>query len=175
METALSAKPAPAGRLKFFIGGGLIIAAIIFLVVNSLSAPGSTQFYMTVDELLAKGKQMVGKDVRLSGAVIGDSIKVDPSSMTIRFTIVNIPNDINEIDRLGGIAVVLKNAVINPKAGRINVTYQGVKPDLLQDEAQAIMTGKLADDGVFIANELLLKCPSRYEEAAPQQSGAPVK
>ena len=38
-------------------------------------------------------------------------------------------------------------------------------PDLLQHEAQAIMTGRLGDDGVFYADELLLKCPSRYEES----------
>ena len=45
-----------------------------------------------------------------------------------------------------------------------------VKPDLLKDEAQAIMTGELRSDGKFYASELLLKCPSRYEEAAPGQA-----
>ncbi|NJL57955.1 cytochrome c maturation protein CcmE [bacterium] len=33
-------------------------------------------------------------------------------------------------------------------------------PDLLQHEAQAILTGTLGDDGVFYATELLLKCPA---------------
>ena len=42
-------------------------------------------------------------------------------------------------------------------------------PDLLQNEAQAILTGQLGADGVFYADELLLKCPTRYEEAVPQQ------
>jgi cytochrome c-type biogenesis protein CcmE len=49
------------------------------------------------------------------------------------------------------------------------VVYKGVKPDLLKDEAQAIMTGKIGADGTFTATELLLKCPSRYEEAVPSQ------
>ena len=44
-----------------------------------------------------------------------------------------------------------------------------VKPDLLQHEAQAIMTGVVGEDGVFYATELLLKCPSRYEEGVPEQ------
>ncbi len=43
-------------------------------------------------------------------------------------------------------------------------------PDLLQNEAQAIMTGKIGEDGVFYASELLLKCPTKYEEAVPEQS-----
>ena len=43
-------------------------------------------------------------------------------------------------------------------------------PDLLQNEAQAIMTGKMGEDGVFYATELLLKCPTKYEEAVPEQA-----
>jgi cytochrome c-type biogenesis protein CcmE len=48
--------------------------------------------------------------------------------------------------------------------------YVGPKPDLLRDEAQAIMTGHLGEDGVFYADELLLKCPTKYEEAVPSQA-----
>ena len=44
--------------------------------------------------------------------------------------------------------------------------------DLLKNEAQAIMTGELGDDGVFYAKELLLKCPTKYEEALPDQSAS---
>ena len=32
------------------------------------------------------------------------------------------------------------------------------------------MTGTLDDKGVFHANELLLKCPTRYDEAVPEQA-----
>jgi cytochrome c-type biogenesis protein CcmE len=52
----------------------------------------------------------------------------------------------------------------------MQVIYTGVKPDLLRHEAQAIMTGQLGDDGIFHAEELLLKCPTKYEEAVPEQS-----
>jgi cytochrome c-type biogenesis protein CcmE len=44
-------------------------------------------------------------------------------------------------------------------------------PDLLQDEAQAILTGKLLDTGVFEADEILLKCPTKYEGSVPDQIG----
>jgi cytochrome c-type biogenesis protein CcmE len=39
---------------------------------------------------------------------------------------------------------------------------------LLKNEAQAIVTGKLGEDGMFYADELQLKCPTRYDEAPPQ-------
>jgi cytochrome c-type biogenesis protein CcmE len=32
------------------------------------------------------------------------------------------------------------------------------------------MTGRMDDNGVFQASELLLKCPTRYEEEVPLQS-----
>lgn len=66
---------------------------------------------------------------------------------------------------------MLHAAVNDPAQPRLKVVYNGVKPDLLKNEAQAIMTGKLGADGVFYAQELLLKCPTKYEEALPQQSG----
>jgi cytochrome c-type biogenesis protein CcmE len=50
------------------------------------------------------------------------------------------------------------------------VVYVGVKPDLMRNEAQAIMTGHLGADGIFYAEELLLKCPTKYEEAVPEQA-----
>jgi cytochrome c-type biogenesis protein CcmE len=43
-------------------------------------------------------------------------------------------------------------------------------PDLLRHEAQAIVTGRVGADGVFEADELLLKCPTRYEEEVPVQA-----
>jgi cytochrome c-type biogenesis protein CcmE len=60
---------------------------------------------------------------------------------------------------------------MDPSRSRIKVVYVGPKPDLLRNEAQAIMTGHMAEDGVFYAEELLLKCPTRYEEAVPEQAG----
>jgi cytochrome c-type biogenesis protein CcmE len=40
---------------------------------------------------------------------------------------------------------------------------------MLRDEAQAIVTGRMAADGIFHADELLLKCPTKYQEAVPSQ------
>jgi len=113
---------------------------------------------------------MTAKDVRISGAVIGDSIQYDSQSLTLKFSVANIPGDNNVIDARGGLAAVLKSAVEDKSLARMNVVYKGVKPDLLKNEAQAIMTGKLEADGSFSASELLLKCPTKYEEAIPQQA-----
>lgn len=155
-------------RAKFLAGGLLIVAAVIYLIASSTQA--SAQYFFTIDELVAKGEKAVGQNVRVSGAVIGDSIQYDPQSLTLRFTVANVPADNNEIERLGGLAAVLHAAVIDPNRTRLEVVYVGPKPDLLRNEAQAIMTGHIGEDGIFYAEELLLKCPTKYEEAVPEQA-----
>jgi cytochrome c-type biogenesis protein CcmE len=114
---------------------------------------------------------MRDRDVKISGAVDGKTISYDARSLTLQFTIANVPGDLDEIEQAGGLAEVLHQAVSNPDAQRLKVVYEGPMPDLLRDEAQAIVTGRLGEDGVFHAEELLLKCPTRYEEEVPLQSG----
>lgn len=157
-----------ANRAKFIIGGILIVAAIVYLIVSSTRA--SAQYFLTIDEMLQRGNEVVGRDLRISGAVIGDTIQYDPQTLTLTFEIASVPGDNAEIEAQGGLAAVLHQAVIDPNRPRVKVVYNDVKPDLLHNEAQAIITGKLGEDGIFYAEELLLKCPTKYEEAIPQQT-----
>jgi cytochrome c-type biogenesis protein CcmE len=162
-----AAEPNP-GRAKFLIGGLLIVAAVVYLIVSATQA--AAQYYLTIDELRARGTAVQGRTLKLSGAVEGDSISYDAQTLTLSFTIANVPADLDEIERAGGLAKALHEAVSDPNASRLQVVYVGPKPDLLRDEAQAIVTGKLGEDGVFYADELLLKCPTRYEEEIPLQA-----
>ena len=168
MENTVETQAGIAGRAKFIVGGLLIIAAIIYLIASSTRA--SAQYFLTIEELAAKNEKVLGRDVRVSGAVIGDSIQYDPQSLTLSFTVAHVPGDNKDIEAQGGLAAVLHAAAIDPDRPRIQVVYVGPKPDLLKNEAQAIMTGKLGEDGVFYAEELLLKCPTKYEEAVPGQA-----
>jgi cytochrome c-type biogenesis protein CcmE len=156
------------GRAKFLIGGLLIVAAIVYLIASSTQA--SAQYYLTIDELVAKGESVTDRDIKISGAVDGESIEYDSQSLTLNFTIINVPADLDEIEEAGGLAEVLHEAVMDENASRLRVVYEGPMPDLLRHEAQAIVTGRVGEDGVFYADELLLKCPTRYEEDVPLQS-----
>jgi len=157
-------------RNKFIIGGVLILAAVVYLIASSTQA--SAEYFMTVDELNAEGSSAINKSVRLSGAVLGDTIQYDPATLTLTFEVAHVPGDNAEIEAQGGLAEVLHQAVSDPTRSRIKVQYEGVMPDLLRNEAQAIMTGKLGEDGMFYAEELLLKCPTKYEEAVPEQAAS---
>jgi len=155
-------------RVKFLIGGILIVAAIIYLIASSTRA--TAQYFMTIDELIANEGGMVDRDIKISGAVIGESIAYEAETLTLRFKIANMPADLDEINAAGGLAEVLRQAVTDPSAASLEVVYIGPRPDLLRHEAQAIITGRLGEDDLFHAYELLLKCPTRYESDIPIQA-----
>jgi cytochrome c-type biogenesis protein CcmE len=167
--TTEAAQANSGGRIKFIIGGLLIIAAVVYLIISSTRA--SAQYFLTVNELIEKGNKVAGRDLRLSGAVIGDTIQYNPETLTLTFDVAHVPGDNSEIEAQGGLAAVLHQAVMDPSRNQLTIQYTGVKPDLLRNEAQAIVTGRIGEDGVFYADELLLKCPTKYEEALPEQTG----
>jgi cytochrome c-type biogenesis protein CcmE len=96
-----SARPA-GSRAKFWIGGLLIVAAVAYLIASSTSA--AAQYYLTIEELQAKGEAVRGRDLKISGAVDGDTIAYDTETLTLHFTIANVPGDLDEIERGGGLA-----------------------------------------------------------------------
>jgi cytochrome c-type biogenesis protein CcmE len=155
------------GRSKFIIGGLLILAAVSYLIYTATQA--NAEYFMTVNELKSKGNTLVGRNLRISGAVIGNTIQFDPKTMELTFDIAHVPGDDTTIQADGGLAAVLHTAVTDPSRPRMSVVYNGPKPDLLRDEAQAIITGHLGADGIFYADDLLLKCPTKYQEAVPSQ------
>jgi cytochrome c-type biogenesis protein CcmE len=155
-------------RIKFIIGGLLILSAVAYLIISSTQA--NAQYFLTVDEILARGSGAIGKNMRISGAVLGDTIQYDSKTLDLRFTIAHVPGDNKLVKEQGGLAAALHAAVTDPGRARLLIVYNGPVPDLLKDEAQAIITGHLGEDGVFYADELQLKCPTKYEEAVPEQS-----
>ena len=167
--TPIEVEPRKGNPLKFIIGGLVIVAAIVYLMVSSLQA--NVQYFLTVDEVLEKQQsgELSGRNIRLSGAVLGDTIQYDMDKLELSFTIVHVPGDIDLVDEEGGLAAALHNAVIDPTRSQLQVVYYGARPDLLQNEAQAILTGELLANGVFEADELLLKCPTKYEGSVPDQ------
>lgn len=149
-------------RVKFMVGGVLILAAVAYLIVSSTLT--GARYFITVDEI-HNDPALVGETVRISGAVIGESIVYDEENLIIEFTISHVPAETEDL------AMALYQSVNDPTMARLNVRVENqVKPDLLQNEAQAILTGHLDENGVFQADELLLKCPSRFEEGGPDQS-----
>lgn len=138
--------------LKFAVAGAVLLAAVVFLVTNAVR--GNTQLYKTVNEYYTEQTRLDGRDLRVAGWVVGDSIEyvqIDATTSRLEFDIVD---DLS-----------------NPTERLHVVAMNEPKPDLLQHEAQALVEGR-ADGGTFHANAggLFLKCPTRYEELEPEVS-----
>ena len=145
MATTLDAQPITnPNRSKFIVGGLLLLVAVVYLIVSSTIA--GAQYFFTVDELMTRNDDVVGTPLRVSGAVIGETIDYDPDTLTLKFTVAHMPGDQALLDEEGGLAEALYTAVNDPDRTRMEVVYVGVKPDLLRHEAQAIMAGTMGED-----------------------------
>ena len=131
---------------KFIFGGAIIVLAVGYLIVSSIG--GATAYYLTVEEVKAEGPSE--QTVRVAGNVIGETIEWNAQELMLRFNIA---------DASGNLAVI----------------YHGPRPDMLQDDAEAIVEGRYIEGGSFDANNLLLKCPSKYEGAATVTAEAPAE
>lgn len=114
----------------------LAVGAAGFLVYRAWQ--GSAIYYFTVTEIKAQGSSLYGKTVRVNGVVVPGSIVREEGSFLVTFTIAE-----------GG--------------ETLSVTYNGVAPDTFKDDAEVVVEGRLSDSGVFQADTLLAKCPSKYE------------
>ncbi len=122
---------------KYLIGAAFILLGIGIILATAL--PKSLQYYVTVDELLAKEQQYVGKQLKVAGKVEAGSLEPGSDSTTHQFRVAN--------------------------AGKIvAVTYRGPLPDTFKEGADVVVTGKYQAEGTIVATEVLAKCASRYEE-----------
>ncbi|MDE2815992.1 MAG: cytochrome c maturation protein CcmE, partial [Chloroflexota bacterium] len=56
---------------------------------------------------------------------------------------------------------------VEDESGRLTVVYAGVLSDIFGDHVQVVVEGKQGQDGVYYADQVFAKCPSRFEEATP--------
>jgi cytochrome c-type biogenesis protein CcmE len=130
-------------KTKIWIGALTVVSVIAFLITMGLS--NATAFYMTVDEAIAKKSEAVDIPLKVSGKIVGESVKWDAEQMLLSFELKGESGE------------------------RMSFEYKGVKPDTFNDDWEAIVDGRLQKNGVFIATDLLVKCPSKYE--AMEESG----
>ncbi len=122
----------------------VLIAAIGFAVVASSTSGGAGMYNFSLKDLSAQKGQLSGKDVKVSGRIAKGSVRGAPASTSFRF---DLEDD---------------------EGHRISVGYKRLLPDPFEEGREAIVQGKLVD-GVLQADNLTVKCPSRYadtEEAA---------
>lgn len=129
------------GGFNWTLVVGLLAAAtcIYFVVIDGMKS--ETYFY-TADQAVAQGTELVGQTVRIKGIV-------EPG------TVVGIDGQLRREFRVA------------EKGKSIKVTYDKAMPDTFDEDMEVVVNGTVDENLVVIADEVLVKCPSRYEGAPP--------
>ena len=127
------------GYARYLVLGG--IAVVIAMIASTFR--GSAMVYSKyVDEVAtpAARARWVGRTLRVEGLVVPASIEHRPGTRDFRFRVTR-------------------------NHAELSVTYSGIVPDTFRDCAGVTVRGVLGSDGVFRSDEIVAKCPSKYEAA----------
>lgn len=121
-------------RFVFIIAGIAILAAAVGLVLNALNS--NVSLYFTPTQVF-NNEVPQGRSFRIGGLVETGSVKRETSGVTVRF-------------------------VITDQHKSIPVLYEGILPDLFKEGKGVVAQGKVGDDGVMHADEVLAKHDENY-------------
>ena len=120
----------------------VILTAVGFIGYIIFDGFKSETYFYEVDQAVAQGPDLVGQTVRIKGVV-------EPGSV-------------------GGAAGELGRTFrLAHKGKTIAVSYDRALPDTFQENREVVAQGDVDEHYVLKADEVLVKCPSRYEGAAP--------
>ncbi len=126
--------PVRKQRLYLVLFVVLFSSAAAGLVVYALS--GNINLFFPPAEIAA-GKAPVGQPIRVGGMVLADSVQRSDDSLEVRF-------------------------VLTDYKANVNVVYEGILPDLFGEGQGAVASGKLNEEGVLMASEVLAKHDENY-------------
>ena len=121
-------------RIALILGGLAVLGLVVALVLNAFQS--NLVFFFSPTQVVA-GEAPKGKSFRIGGMVRDGSIKREADGVTLRFVMTDTEKD-------------------------MIVAYKGILPDLFKEGKGAVAQGKLGEDGVFIASEVLAKHDENY-------------
>ncbi|NBI29547.1 cytochrome c maturation protein CcmE [Chengkuizengella marina] len=122
---------------KMLIGCSIIFVATIVLLIGATTKASGSE--LTLQEIIQEPHKFQGRFIMTQGDLIEKSIQWDADLIQLSFKIE---------DEFGNV---------------LTVVHQGVKPDNFSEDVIVIVEGFIHDDGIFTAEKVQTKCPSKYE------------
>lgn len=139
--------------IQIAIGAAAIALLLGWYGVTQMNQGLSFQYFQDLEEFHASAPAMVGRAVRVHGYVAEASIERDLEAQLVRFSVQNDPPHAG-----------------NPQGQTLTVVYSSLEtPDLFKDGAEVVVEGQLVmshGEQVFEADNLMAKCPSKFEAQA---------
>lgn len=124
-------------RQQRMLAVGLVVVGVAIATGLTLQAmKDSMMFFVSVTEV-SEGKFPENRNFRVGGLVKDGSVHREEGSMEMTFLVTDLRCD-------------------------LPVSYTGVLPDLFREGQGVVAHGRLEDDGVFIADEILAKHDENY-------------
>lgn len=136
--------------IKILLSLLIITGAAGYLIADTLFATDALTYFHGADEVLADPDAFQGRRIRLGGFVEEGSIGQRPGTLEYQFAVRPVEG-------------MLKYPEMADES--LVVRYTGIVPDTFKDDAEVIVTGVLGGNGIFEGQELIAKCPSKYEAA----------
>jgi cytochrome c-type biogenesis protein CcmE len=151
-----------AMNLRLAVGSALILGA--FAVVAVVAYFGNQELYLTVDELVADPALYAAAPAPSPGIAPGaaDSSlgSSEPRRLQVRGHV-----DYATVRRLReGLEL---RFTLRGKDESLPVVYAGLVPDTFDRAESVTVAGVVGADGTFVADDLVVQCPSKYEAATP--------
>ena len=124
-------------RHKRFILIGIGLGLIVLAAMLILNAFQSNMVFFYTRTQVAQGEVPKHTGFRIGGLVEENSLKRGEDGLSVRF-------------------------VITDTAKTVPVLYKGVLPDLFKEGKGVVAQGKLGEDGMFTASEVLAKHDENY-------------
>lgn len=121
-------------RIALIVGGLAVLGAVAALVLNAFQS--NLVFYFSPTQVAA-GEAPKGKLFRIGGMVKEGSIGREADGITVRFVVTDTDKE-------------------------MAVVYSKPLPDLFKEGKGVVAQGKLNEDGLFVANEVLAKHDENY-------------
>lgn len=110
-----------------------ITVIVVFVIFGAVSFKRTLTPYVSFDEA-----RKSGDIVQVIGGTVFPEVKYDINTHQLQFPI------------------------IDGKKDKMTVVYSGTKPANFEQARQVVVIGKY-ENGVFVADQLLVKCPSKYQ------------
>jgi cytochrome c-type biogenesis protein CcmE len=148
--------------VQIALGAGAIALLLGWYGMSQLDDGLSFQYFQDLDDFHASASEMIGKSARVHGYVANQSIERDLDGKRVRFVVQNDP------PHKGG-----------PVGETLTVVYESLEtPDLFKDGAEVVVEGHLVlsrGTPVFEANNLMAKCPSKFQAKAGPAPGPSIE
>jgi len=132
-------------RTAWKIVGTVVVVATAISGLLYASMKEEVAFWKFADEVAANPAAFEGKRLNVGGYVMDGSIQ--KNALEYRFTI--------------------ETRKPRPYA-TVKAYYRGLVPDTFKGGGEVVATGKFAPDGTLMAEQIMAKCPSKYEAKGPQ-------